>query len=306
MEPAMARKGALKRRRRDLEEREVEQRRELGALVLSMYREDRLDREEFSRQAAGLAGTRSELDHVLRELGETPPPAPPPVTAEQPLSVPPPTSSTPPPAGSPPPEPGAGTLAAEEEVAGEGEDPLAAITQEIASLESRIGAAAEAGRRAAEEHATAEILALERDIEREQQRSSAALEEAWSRVRAAEERAERAEADPERQESELRSAAAAWLRGQAGAMRREAERQVQEELELLKRAKADSDRALAEMTQRSNEANARAEREREAKEKAVAEAERRLAEIEEYVRRIEGEMGTEPGGREQAVEDRDG
>src|SRR5438876_121411 len=148
----MARRGTLKRRVRSLSERETEGRRDLGFLVLEMYRRDELDTEALGRRAEELSAVAEELEGLKQELGE--------------------------------PE--------------------------------------------AEEPATAEILALEEDLEREQERAGQALEDAQAQLQAAEQRAAQAERVLEERSSEARSSAAEWLRGQAEAMRREAERQVRE------------------------------------------------------------------------------
>jgi DNA uptake protein ComE-like DNA-binding protein len=259
------RRGSLKRRLRSLSAREQEGRRDLGVVVLEMFRRDHLDTAALSERAAELASISHELDDLHRELGEPPPPRKPTMPAV-----------TLPPAGSPPgPVPTAET-APNMPRAPVSPPPAAAaaggsvdqLTTQLEGAEARVQAAAELARREAEDAATAEILALEQDLEREQERAAQALEEGQRRLREAEERVREIEEDRARKEAEIRGAAAEWLRGQARAMRHEAESQIQTEgvesvvatrIEELERERDGLKKALAEMTERSNQANARAQ-----------------------------------------------
>src|SRR5437764_12025224 len=66
----MARRGSLKRRLRSLIENESERRRDLGGLVLEMYRRDELDTETLGSRASEIANVSDEIDGLRRELGE--------------------------------------------------------------------------------------------------------------------------------------------------------------------------------------------------------------------------------------------
>ena len=101
---------------------------------------------------------------------------------------------------------------------------------QVDEAEGRARAAAAAARAHAEDRAGAEIQALEAALEREQERAIIALEELRAQLEASEARAARAEEERRLGDAERKAAAAGWLRGQAQAMRREAERQVREEL----------------------------------------------------------------------------
>ena len=73
--------------------------------------------------------------------------------------------------------------------------------------------AVEAARRQAEESATAEILALEEDLERERERAARSLEEVQRRLEEAE---ARAAGDVTVTDARAREDAADWLREQRG------------------------------------------------------------------------------------------
>ena len=83
--------------------------------------------------------------------------------------------------------------------------------------QERIRVAAGSAADAAEQRAIEEILALEDDLRRAEERAEAA-----------ELRAREAEADRDTDEVATREAAAEWLRGQVRALRHEAERKVEE------------------------------------------------------------------------------
>lgn len=296
----MASKRSLRRQLRTLAEREQQERRDLGVLVLEMYRRDDFDQESVARQGSGLAALEQEMIAIRRQLGEE---AEPEVDVEVKRAVVIEKVET-----DPVPETRAGPPGATEEQPALQATPGAAgvedLTAQVEEAEQRVREAAEGARRGAEEHAAAEIVALERDLEREQQRATVALEQLQRQIQETEERLSQVDSERERGAAEARAAAAAWLRGQARAMRREAERQVRDELSLgtpppapdgggqeriasLEAAKSQAEEALAEMTRRSNEANARAqqaeaaaERERKEKSRILQAAEQRLGEIE--------------------------
>src|SRR4051812_148791 len=86
----MARRGSLKRRLRSLGEREAEHRRDLGVLVLEMYRRDELDTEALGKRAAEIATVDEEIESLRGELGETadePDATQPPEPAEAPAAA---------------------------------------------------------------------------------------------------------------------------------------------------------------------------------------------------------------------------
>jgi len=296
----MARKRPLRKRLRALTQQERAGRRELGMQVVEMYRQDRFSEEDLRGGARRLADLEQELAAVRTALGEAPTDAPEPPESHEDH----------PPAPEPP---GSEERAAAPEQSGSPDPDLDALTAQVDDAEKRVRAAAEGARLEAEERASAEILALEQDLEREQQRAAKALDSLRAQLADSEQRASRAQEERRRGEAEARAAAAEWLRGQAEAMRREAERQVREELAAqapppvdhdLARRLEEAERALAEMTERSNEANARAQRaeaaaaerfaaeieareeelrqERAAKAEALQAAEQRLAEIERH------------------------
>lgn len=316
----MARKRPMKRKLRSLAEREAEQRRDLGATVLGMYRSDELDPAAIEAGVGKLAETQEEIASIEAALEGTPPePA-----EEQSEATSPETDGaverTEPQTEV---QPALGAAAASAAVKGkateaeaekskpeepktddseapapEAEAPktdefTAPAAVEPARAQPTPPSAAEANERSA-----AAMLALEQDLERAQQRAGQALEALRDQLEQAKARADAAEERSKLHESETRTAAAEWLRGQAEAMRREAERQVREDIaseaegsETAKPAPGRSpsseaaETALAEMTKRSNEANARAqeaearlaEATTEAEERGRLEAEERLA-----------------------------
>lgn len=308
----MMRKGPLRRRLRALEKRNQESRRDLGVLVLEMYRSGQLEEDKLRGEAAELEELERELDEVRAELeGGSAAVAVKP--ADEDLAE-----------------------AAPRPAAGPEEGELEELAVRVEDAEQRVGAAAETARRETGEEATAEILALEEDLQRERQRAADALEQLRRQLQRAEQRATEAEEARRRGESEARAAAAQWLRGQAEAMRQEAARQVREELaaeaapaagepgpdlstrlederEQIRReaessirseleaaraeavrqaqaeaeqrvsalevAKAQIEEALAEMTRRSNEANARAQQAEAARQAAEEELRAREEEL---------------------------
>ena len=328
----MPTKGRLRRRLRSLGEQRDREQRDLGVLILQMYREDSLDEGTITDRATAVTELEREMDGIRSEIGETPAPAGDEERAREDLgydmgafsAVPPPgdtdTQPVPPSmaveAAAEPVESGAMDEPGDEAPAEETEIqeapepepapplepvpepeptpepeaepepvPLPSPPPEIPDepLPDRAASvrAAEIARQEAEDRATAEILALEEDLEREQRHAQEALEQLRLQMQAAADRAAQLEAERASAAAEVRSQAAEWLRGQAEAMRREAERQVREELaaatpgppaedparaelarrlEEAKAAREEADRALAEMTERSNDANARAQR----------------------------------------------
>ena len=278
-------RGQLKRRLRTLSARDQDARRELGAIVLEMFRRDSLDTAALGERAAELTSLTDELDEVRSALGEPQQvrePTMPAVNLPAAGSTPPPAAPVRSPVESAPARPDLGTR--------------------VEGAEEHVRLAADAARRQAEEQATAEILALEQDLEREQERAAEAIENARRQLDEAHEHVKRAEEDIDRRQSEVRGAAAEWLRGQAQAMRREAERQIREELdeagrdaerarsdaskgleaearnriEALERQKSATEKALAEMTARSNEANARAHEVEATARRSSEESEKRI------------------------------
>jgi competence ComEA-like helix-hairpin-helix protein len=275
----VARTRRARRRLRELGDLERAKQRELGVLVLEMYRGDRFDELAIRDAAAALAELQRERRSLREELGE--PSEPVSTAGREAATLPPGEAAAPDPA-----EGGAGEESSEIEGQPRAEQ-LNQLTSELEGAEQRVRRAAEDARREAEEHASDEIRALEEDLEREQRRAAEALEALRAQLEQSTQEAAKAEEERRRHDAEARSAAAEWLRGQAEAMRREAVRQVREELaergaapgdaELTARIEA-AERALAEMTQRSNEANARAQ---QAEERARAELESARLEIEE-------------------------
>lgn len=385
----MAGKRALRKRLRALDEERGEARRELGAVVLGMYRAHSLDTGALSREAATLAELETEITAIVTEIkGEDPDPAPvltdgtigetveadrlpstefialkaddeepsgdsgedegsaadvrteaeaeaggapvipaAPITEVQKLpeidedpeedetgedpdddespneEAPGPLVVPAAPVSTPEPEPDA-------------EPPppsrLDEIEVQLDDAEKKARKAAKEARLQAEAAASAEISALESDLEAEQERAVEALDALRAKLEESETRADEAEEALRVGASEARTAAAEWLRGQAEAMRREAERQVRDELGPQEDPETDgkvasAEAALAQLTERSKEANARAEEaesalaeareaheaelktrdeellaEREAKTSALSTAEARLEEIETH------------------------
>ena len=328
----MARKGPLKRKLRTLSERQAQERRDLGAAVLQMYRADELNPaaieaagEQLKQTAAEIAETEGALgldSATAADQAETP-------TAEkaaeaEPVeadgdspatpALEPPTEVRPTPPPPPPPKPEPEAAAPPEAVEPE---PEPAPEAEAPAPQPPPARAPEADERSA-----AAMIALERDLERAQERAGQALEALRDQLEQAQARAEDAEERARLQQAENRTAAAQWLRGQAEAMRREAERQVREELAASttpgsppaepaaprpSKSSAAAEAALAEMTERSNEANARAqEAERrlsettaEAEERGRREAERRLS---KELRAREEELQQERQAKARALE----
>ena len=348
-----------------LSQREEEKRRELGVAVVRMYREDDLETEALGQRAEQLVALQDEIEQVAEEVNADP-------DAEESASdrdekeartrlgydseI-----ATPEPAekqgADDEPDAAAATPAEADRAPAVPPAGLDALASEIEEAEQRMEASG--GPRAeAERQSGGEALALERDLEREKQRAADALAQLQAQLGQAEQRALEAEQGQHRGEAEAKAAAAEWLRGQAAAMRREAERQVRAELSstspeavaapegaaderiaALEAAKQEAERALAEMTQRSNEANARAQKaeaalarqgrsdaapavddpapaeepahERDEKSKALEAAERRLAEIEaqaiaasERVESAERRLAEETERIEAAAEER--
>jgi DNA uptake protein ComE-like DNA-binding protein len=260
----MPRRGRLKRRLKALRASEDRSRRDLGVLVLDMYRHDELDVEALGGRAAELSTLGAEIDEVALELGESaggtsseeeqtrdrlgyPASEPQPADAGESAAL--------EPAQTEPrieieTEP---RIEIETEPRVELERPPAAapatldqLRTELEGAEERLAGESERG--GDEEGAVAEILALEEDLDREQQRAAEMLERARLQLEAAEQRPAAPADEGEAGGAEARAAAAEWLRGQAGAMRREAERQVREELE--ERQRGEADRLRAEFDQR--------------------------------------------------------
>src|SRR5207248_6850841 len=100
----------------------------------------------------------------------------------------------------------------------------AAESPEDGERDERLKQAVEAARRQAEERATAEILALEEDLEKERVRSAKSLEEVQRRLEEAEARA----ADTVTvTDARAREDAADWLREQRTDARRELETELE-------------------------------------------------------------------------------
>src|SRR4051794_10319427 len=124
----MARPRSLKRRIRSLSEREAEGRRDLGVLVLEMFRRDELDTDALGSRAAEVAGVSEEIDALRLELGEDA--AEPELAAAQPEA----STAEPEPVAAPgDPEPAAATLPA-------GDSPEAATAGAEASAEDKVRA----------------------------------------------------------------------------------------------------------------------------------------------------------------------
>src|SRR3954469_24196606 len=92
-EEIVARKAPLRKRLRELVERENRERRDLGASVLQMHRSDDLDEDALGKQAGELAGLQDEMTEIRRELGEPDLPAPAPEGATLPPAAAPPTEA---------------------------------------------------------------------------------------------------------------------------------------------------------------------------------------------------------------------
>src|SRR5688500_16277245 len=152
-----------------------------------------------------------------------------------------------------------------------------------AERDERMREAVEAARLAAEERATAEILALEEDLEQERMRSAQALLDLQRKLDEAESRAESSKV-PEGPEQKLdfalhheispREAELIEERNKAGQALREAtaraeeaeaaaERAEQERLEAEERVRGEAERQLSETEERINQAVAEARRQAE-------------------------------------------
>jgi DNA uptake protein ComE-like DNA-binding protein len=149
--------------------------------------------------------------------------------------------------------------------------------------------AIEAARRQAEERATAEIMALEEDLEREREQAARSLEEVQRRLEEAE---ARAAGNVRVTDTRAHEQAADWLREQGGDVRRELEAELErgmlqeagEQLDAeMRRLQAESDikieAALAKV-----EAETQARMEREANRRLAEQEEQLRAEAEERVR----------------------
>src|SRR5687768_18360271 len=68
----MPTKGRLRRRLRSLGEQRDREQRDLGVLILQMYREDSLEEETLTERATAVAEIESEMDGIRVEVGETP------------------------------------------------------------------------------------------------------------------------------------------------------------------------------------------------------------------------------------------
>ena len=149
--------------------------------------------------------------------------------------------------------------------------------------DQRMQHAVQAARRTAEERATAEILALEDDLERERQSAARSLEEVQRRLQEAE---AKAAATATVTDVRAREEAAEWLREQRDDVRREFEQEVRGEAgeregELLaeRNEAAEALREAQERIKRAEADSAKAESSRaEAERRVRADSELRLAE----------------------------
>ena len=302
----MPRRGRLKRRLKALRASEDEGRRDLGVLVLDMYRRDDLDLAALGERAADLWSLSTEIEEVDLELGEGANERPSEeVQARERLGY---------PAAEVPPASGEGDAA--EPVDTEAPEPIEAVAgadhgqaarapapaaldelrAELEQAEERRREVTESAGGDAEEGAVAEILALEEDLDREQQRAAEVLEQATAQLQASQTSEERPAppADEGIGAAEARAAAAEWLRGQARAMRREAERQVRDEFEGARR---EIDQlAQAEAEKRIHRENERLRAELEQRHRG--ETERLRGELEQ--RHREEIEAAQAAGREQA------
>src|SRR4051812_19729891 len=114
---------------------------------------------------------------------------------------------------------GAEEAAAAEEAASSAAEPPA-----NGERDERLKQAVDTARRQAEERATAEILALEEDLEKERERSARSLEEVQRRLEEAEARAADNVTVTDARE---REDAASWLREQRGDVQRELESEIE-------------------------------------------------------------------------------
>src|SRR4051812_40498972 len=136
--------------------------------------------------------------------------------------------------------------------------------------------AVEAARQQAEERASAEILALEQDLERERELATRSLEEVQRRLNEAEARA--AAGGFTVTDSTAREEAADWLREQRGDVRRELEAELERRMAAREsKLIAERDEASAAL-QEALERLERTEREGGDTEQARAEAERKVRE----------------------------
>ena len=176
--------------------------RELGARILEMYHQGSVDVDAVREGAATLERLERSAAELEAELGARPEPRPRKARA-RPASA----SIRP-------------VLGAEDRPVAEREAESSAEPGTNGERDERLQHAVETARRQAEERATAEIMALEEDLEREREHAAKSLEEVQRRLEDAEARA----ADSITvTDLRAREQAADWLREQRGDVRRELE-----------------------------------------------------------------------------------
>jgi hypothetical protein len=217
--------GAMEWRLETLHRRTEEGVRKLGARILEMYHQGEVDPAVVRRYAVKL----DELEHSATELeeamqGQTGPrqdPAPSEPAPRRPVAEP---RRERRPAGRP-----LRPLPALRPVMGAEDSPpaeqqAAAEPPSNGESDDRMKQAVDAARRQAEERATAEILALEQDLEREREKAAESLAEVQRRL-------EEAEAGSSGEvsvtDARAREEAATWLREQRGDVRRELEAELE-------------------------------------------------------------------------------
>ncbi len=294
----MPRKGRLRRKLRSLEEHGREQRRDLGMAVLRMHRDGEIDERSLSEAVTAAASTADEIAAIQAELGisvddrdilegveaemETAPTPAPEAEEEEPA----------------PPEPEAEESEDESPTdqyetlpspAAEASAVLTEIDAQIEDAERRVQAAADNARLEAESAATAEILALEKDLERERAGASQQLAELTQKLGQAEARIaglEKARADSEAALGEM------TIRSNEANVRAQ---QAEAALETAggRGGAGDVDDQVAHLREELR-------LEREAKAKAIEAAEQRLTEIDAHAAAVaarieaaEGELAAE-------------
>jgi chromosome segregation ATPase len=152
--------------------------------------------------------------------------------------------------------------------------------------EARTGA--EAARAAAKADARTETSAILESVERDRAGLQAALTSAAARIRAAEKRADEAEAAVARKEAENREAAAGWVRSQAAEI--EADAALASEMASTGTAPGSASGDTAALVEEVETLKAAVETERQEKVAAITAAEARLREIEAKARETEARL----------------
>jgi competence ComEA-like helix-hairpin-helix protein len=216
-------RGAIRWRLEKLHRRTEEGMRELGARIMEMYHQGSVDPEAVREEAAKLdelERAAEELkDEMTRETGPRPDRA-----ARKAQAAPP----RPPPRPTPVVRP---VLGAED--APVADEPPSAPAEQATNGErdEQLKQAVDTARRQAEERATAEIMALEEDLERERERAAKSLEEVQRRVdEAARRRVEGAESKLAEEQTRLRNEAGERLDDEMRRLQEESDAKIQEAL----------------------------------------------------------------------------